>query len=184
MQKKAVIILTEGFEEIETVTPADILRRGGVSVTLASIDERTKVKGSRGIVICADDLLSRIDASEFDVIILPGGPGAKGLTSSETVSALIKDFAAKGKLIAAICAAPAVVLAPTGVLDGKKATGYPGSEKDFRESTEFSQDSVVIDGNIITSRAPGTAAAFGFAVLETLMDKSTADKVKKGMLFT
>ena len=183
MQKKALILLAEGFEEIETVTPADILRRGGVAVTLAGIDGLT-VKGSRSIAICADALLCDCKTSDFDAVIVPGGgQGSKRLAASHDVTALLEKFSECGKIIAAICAAPAVVLAPRGILNGKKATCFPGCESDLRPSTTFLTDAVVCDGNIITSRAAGTSAAFSFAVLEALQGKEVADKVKTSMLF-
>ncbi len=178
MAKKALVILAEGFEEIEAVSPIDILRRSGIEVTVAGLHD-VKVKGSRGIVIAADKQLDEA-GTDFDALVLPGGmPGAVNLGASEKVKSLIAGMNAQGKVIAAICAAPVKVLAPLGVLKNRSATCYPGMEKEFGKETVFKDLPVVIDGNIITSRGVGTALAFSFALVETLAGKEAAERVKK-----
>ncbi len=181
MPKKAIVILADGFEEIEASRVIDILRRADIDVTIAGLSE-AKAKGSHEIEILADKKLD--DAGEdFDACILPGGmPGATNLASSQKVNDIIKDFHKKGKLIAAICAAPSVVLAPTGILDGKTTTGYPGMQKGFSKDTSYRQDKVVKDGNIITSQGPATALDFALAIVKSLAGEETADKVAKAVL--
>jgi len=181
MAKTALVILAEGFEEVEAIAPVDVLRRAGVRVTIAGATD-LKVRGSRKIVIEADILLK--DLAEIpDVVILPGGlPGATNLAKSGEVVALVKKMNVKGKLIAAICAAPAAVLAPLGILDGKKATCYPGCETDFSRGTVHSKESVVVDGNIITSQGPGTALEFALTIAAQLVGKEMAENVRGKML--
>lgn len=180
MTKKAVIILAEGFEDIETVTPIDILRRAGIDVTVAGLSE-IKVRGARGTTVVADKLLG--DAgSDFDLCVLPGGSGAAKLAASKTVGSLVMDMYSKGKVIAAICAAPALVLSPLGILKGKKATSFPGEKANMDKEAIYKEDSVVVDGNIITSRAPGTALLFSLAIVEKLAGRDTAEKIRKATL--
>jgi 4-methyl-5(b-hydroxyethyl)-thiazole monophosphate biosynthesis len=182
MSKSALVLLTEGFEDIETVTPVDLLRRGGVDVTIASIDGHL-VRGSRGVTIAADAILSEIDTAHFDALVIPGGPGAKRLAASAGVASLIKDFNAHGKIIAAICASPAIVLSPLGILDGKRATCFPACENDLSPKATLVREAAVRDGNVITSRAAGTAAAFGLAVLAALAGEDAAEAVRESTLF-
>jgi 4-methyl-5(b-hydroxyethyl)-thiazole monophosphate biosynthesis len=187
MSKKAIILLADGFEDVEAVTPIDYLRRAGIEVTTASITQSLTVTSRwGGIKITADTLLSQIarQGNDWDAVILPGGmPGASSLAASEETSALLKEMSAKGKLICAICAAPAVVLAPLGLLAGKKFTCYPGmEEKAATANGAWLEDRVVTDGNVITSRAAGTAGEFAAAIIEKLLDKETAKKIADAVL--
>ncbi|MFH0985319.1 MAG: DJ-1 family glyoxalase III [Candidatus Omnitrophota bacterium] len=181
MAKTAVVILAEGFEEIEAIAPIDVLRRAGVRVTIAGVSG-LQVKSSRGIGVQADVLLK--DVLELpDAVILHGGvPGTANLARSEEVGAFIRKMNAAGKLVAAICAAPAAVLAPLGILDGKKVTCYPGCESEFSEKTTHSDEAVVVDGNVITSRGPGTALEFALAIAVRLAGQEMADIVRGKML--
>jgi 4-methyl-5(b-hydroxyethyl)-thiazole monophosphate biosynthesis len=181
MLKTALVILAEGFEEVEAIAPVDVLRRAGVRITLAGVTDR-RVKSSRQIGVETDILLR--DLVELpDAVILPGGlPGATHLAKSEEVAELVKKMNAAGKIIAAICAAPAVVLAPLGILDGKKATCYPGCESDFSKTTVYSAERVVVDGNVITSQGPGTALEFALVIAAQLVGKEMADTVRGKML--
>lgn len=182
MAKKAIIILADGFEEIEAITVIDILRRAGISVTVAGVTD-TKIKGSHNIVVLADKKLDEI-WPDYDACVLPGGmPGATNLASSQKVLSVITAMHNKGKIVAAICAAPSVVLAPTGILKGKSATGYPGMEKGFDKETIWKKDKVVIDGSIITSQGPATAIPFALAIAEKLAGKKIYQKVGKAALF-
>lgn len=183
MTKKALIVLAQGFEEIEAVTPIDILRRAGIDVHIAGIQpEKNSVTGAHGIGITVDSPLENVQA-DFDVCIFPGGmPGAQNLADSELVHSLISVMHRENRLIAAICAAPAVLLAPTGILDGKTATCFPGMEHHFSQQTAFSQDPVVVSGNIITSRGAGTALTFSLKIVETLLNKQTADDLRRKVL--
>ena len=181
MRKTVVIILAEGFEEIEAVTPIDVLRRAGVEVITAGLGKRD-VKSSRGIPMVADVTLESL-SSLPDMVILPGGlPGAENLKSSTVVSGFIQKMKKADRWIAAICASPGLVLAKEGVLDGKKATCYPGYEKDFPASAQFSEQAVVSDGKVVTSRGPGTAFAFSFELVKILVDEAMARKLKDAML--
>lgn len=185
MAKKALVLLADGFEEVEAVTPIDYLRRAGISVTTAAIGNSTTVKGARAeLSVTADDTLAELAPGPccFDAIVLPGGmPGAANLAACEKTGALLKGMAESGKLICAICAAPAVVLAPLGLLKGKKFTCYPNMEKDVKDA-QWTGDRVVVDGNIITSRAAGTAGEFSIAIIAALLDENTANKIKESVL--
>ncbi len=183
MKKKALIVLADGFEEVEALVPADILRRAEVDVTIAGLG-KDLVTSSHGVKIKTDMILADYDSLP-DAIIFPGGmPGAENLASSPEVKNFILKMNSKGKLIAAICAAPALVLAPTGVLSGRKATCYPGTEKNFSTDIKFTKEKVVQDANIITSQGPGTTFAFGLKIAENLIGKTKADMVADHMLFT
>ncbi|MBN2407067.1 MAG: DJ-1/PfpI family protein [Elusimicrobia bacterium] len=179
--KKAVIILAGGFEEIEAVTPADVLRRGGVEVTLAGLGGTT-VLSKRGLSLNADTSLEDL-GGDYDACILPGGmPGAANLASSDKVTSLVKSMNARGRIIAAICAAPAVVLAGTGILAGRAATCFPGEQDKFGKDTKYRDEPVVCDGNIITSQGPGTALSFSLKILEALRGREISCKVAAAML--
>jgi len=179
--KTALVLLAEGFEEMEAIAPVDVLRRAGVRVVLAGVNSLT-VKSSRNLGVQADALLKDIKDLP-DVVILPGGlPGVTNLAKSVEVARLVKQTSVAGKLVAAICAAPAVVLAPLGILDGKKATCYPGCETDFSGKTVYSKERVVVDGDIITSQGPGTALEFALVIAARLAGQEMADIVRGKML--
>lgn len=181
MPKTAVVLLAEGFEEIEALAPVDVLRRAGIRVTVAGVNDPV-VKSSRGISVKTDMLLDQV-AELSDVVIVPGGmPGSTNLARSERVSAFLKKMNESGKLIAAICAAPAAVLVPLGILEGKKATCYPGCEADFTPGVCYSAESVVMDGNVITSQGPGTALAFSLAIVEALAGIAMVKTLREKML--
>jgi len=186
MAKKAIILLAEGFEEVEAVTPIDYLRRAGVELTTVAIGKVLRVTGSHGIPINADTTLARLSvrSPEPDAVLIPGGlPGATNLAASRETGALLSAMARGGKIVAAICAAPAVVLSPLGLLAGKRFTCYPGLEKDADPTAQWSADRIVIDGNLITSRGAGTAALFAFAVISQLLSQAEAKKVSQAVLY-
>lgn len=181
MVKTAVVILAEGFEEVEAIGPVDVLRRAGVRVTLAGVGSMI-VKSSRGVIVHAEILLEGIKELP-DAVIVPGGmPGTTNLKKSPGVGEFLKKMHAAKKIIAAICAAPAGVLAPLGILNFKKATCYPGCETDFSDKVAYSKDRVVVDGNIITSQGPGTALEFSLAVADALVDKGMAETLREKMI--
>ncbi|HNV86361.1 MAG TPA: DJ-1/PfpI family protein [Candidatus Omnitrophota bacterium] len=181
MPKKALIILAEGFEEIEALTPIDVLRRAEVEVVIAGLTGKT-VRGSHGVRLAADLVLNEYKG-EPDALILPGGmPGSANLGQSKEVAGWIKKMADEGKMVAAICAAPALVLAPTGILDGRKATCYPGCERHFPSAVKFTQDRVCVDGNLITSQGPGSAFEFALILAEHLAGREKARTLREGML--
>ena len=181
-RKHAGILLAEGFEEIESVIPIDLLRRGGVEVTVIGVSG-LEVTGAHGIPVRSDVALDDADTDSLDVLILPGGmPGSSNLAAEERVNKLVRQFAAQGKLIAAICAAPALVLAPLGVLDNKRVTCYPAM-KERAPEIDFLDEGVVKDGSMITGQGPGKAAEFALAILEELQGPETARKIGTASLF-
>lgn len=182
MAKRALIILADGFEDIEAIACIDILRRAGIELVVAGLNN-LQVKSARGkITVWAETTFAQTERN-FDALILPGGlPGAESLAGSSAVIKLVKEMFNQGKIIAAICAAPALVLAKAGVLDGKTATCFPGDESDFPKTTKYKNERVVIDGNLITSQAAGTALEFALAIVCVLSGEEVANKVKKTIL--
>jgi len=174
----ALVLLADGFEEIEAVTIVDVLRRGEVAVTTASLAGK-HVKGSHEIVVESDALLSAVNVDDFDALVLPGGPAAKTLREDARAQAVIKQAAAAGKLVAAVCAAP-TALEAAGLLKGKRATSYPGNPL---PSATFVEDRVVEEGNIVTSRGPGTTMAFALKLVERLSGAEVAKKTAEKLLF-
>jgi 4-methyl-5(b-hydroxyethyl)-thiazole monophosphate biosynthesis len=187
MPKRAIVLLADGFEEIEALTPVDYLRRAGVEVTIAAIGENLALTGARGVSVNAGAALGELvkqgkAADSWDAVILPGGmPGAANLAASTETGALVREMAAAGKWVCAICASPAVVLAPLGLLSGKNFTCYPGMEARVRDG-KWSEDRVVIDGNIITSRGPGTAGDFAVAIIGKLAGEAEGQRVAEAAL--
>ncbi len=174
------VFLADGFEEIEALAVVDILRRCGIETKTVSITDTLVVDGTHGVPVTADITLSEADLDAASALILPGGlPGADNLQACDKLNkALVKAFE-DGRIVAAICAAPKV-LGALGILDGKKATCYPGVEGQLTGAT-YLTDSVVRDGNLITSRGPATATCFAFALAEA--QGADFAPVFKGMLF-
>jgi len=188
MEKTALVLLAEGFEEVEAVTPVDYLRRAGIAVTMAAIGGNLAVKGARGITVTAEvtlqDLASQgmARADLWDAVVVPGGiPGASNIAASEDAGALIAGMAAAGKLVCAICASPAVVLAPLGILAGKKFTCYPGMEGKVLDG-RWIEEPVAVDGNIVTSRGAGTSGLFAVAIIGQLLGEAEGEKIAKAVL--
>jgi 4-methyl-5(b-hydroxyethyl)-thiazole monophosphate biosynthesis len=166
---RVLIPLAQGCEELEAVTVIDLLRRAGVEVVTAGLQEGL-VKCSRGTVLMPDSVLDDVLADDFDMIVLPGGqPGADHLDADPRIHQLLRDMAEQGRYTAAICAAPKV-LGNAGLLDGRTATSYPGAlaGADFGK-TSLSEQAVVRDGTVITSRGPGTAMDFALSLIEILL---------------
>jgi len=179
--KKVFIFLAEGFEETEAVATIDIMLRGDLDVNSVSITGNLLVTGAHGIAVNADILFEEADFSSGDMLVLPGGmPGASNLNAHSGVKSALEQYAAGGKKIAAICAAP-LVLGGLGLLKGKNATAYPGFESTLQGAT-FVESPVVKDGNIITGRGPGFVFQFGLAIVEELQGKDKADEVAGGLL--
>lgn len=177
---KVAVILADGFEEVEAMAIIDILRRAGIETVVAGLHDGHMLS-ARKVKVIPDAGIDTITADAFDMIVLPGGqPGADNLNADSRVQRLVKEFAQKGKLTAAICAAP-IVLASAGVLKGKKATSYPAYQ-DRLAGADYQEQTVVTDGNVLTSRGPGTALMFGLALVEKLVGKEQADKIKSAML--
>lgn len=174
------LLLAPGFEEVEAVTLADFLRRAGVEVRLVGIGGRL-IEGSHNLRLQADLTIEEL-SEEPEGVIVPGGmPGAANLAASQQALALIRRAHERGRLVAAICAAPAVVLEPAGVLAGRRATCFPGFE-DRMQSARFSQNRVVVDGNVVTSRGPGTAAEFSVKLIELIAGREKAREVHRRTL--
>ncbi|XP_074098092.1 protein dj-1beta [Cotesia typhae] len=182
-KKTAIVLMADGAEEMEAVITADVLRRAGIDVTIASITGNDCIKCSRDVKICADTQLDAVKNNSFDVVILPGGlGGSKALASSKEVGELLKKQESEGRVIAAICAAPTALKAH-GIAPGKQVTSYPAMKDQLVDYYKYLEDIVVTDGNIITSRGPATAYAFGLAIVEKLLNKEAALPVAKGMLY-
>jgi len=178
-----LIPLAEGVEEIEAVVVVDVLRRAGIAVTTAAVGSERIVAASRGVTLVADTLWRDVDTGAFDALVLPGGgPGTERLKADKRVLEAVAEFDARGKTVAAICAAP-TVLAAAGVLEGRAATCYPGCEKDLKGTRYTAKGPVVSDKHILTSQGPGTSFAFALALVERLAGKTTADKVAAGLLY-
>ncbi len=179
--KNVFIFLAEGFEEIEAIATIDVLRRGEVDITTVSVSKDLKVTGAHGIPVHADKLFEDVDFSDAEMLILPGGmPGASNLNAHNALKELISHHAEKGGLLAAICAAP-LVFGGLGILEGKKATCYPGFESQLT-GAKITNEPVVQDGNIITGKGPGFAVNFGLKIVTELKGKEKADAVAAGML--
>jgi len=182
--KKVLVPLAQGCEELEAVTVIDLLRRAGIQVITAGLDAQP-VKASRGVVLLPDTTLANVLTQDFDMMVLPGGlPGADYLDQDPRIHELLQRLHAAGKFTAAICAAPKV-LAHAGLLDQKNATAYPGVlEMLGNEGIEPSKESVVCDGNVITSRGPGTAIDFALTLIEQLVGSELRAKVEAELLLT
>jgi 4-methyl-5(b-hydroxyethyl)-thiazole monophosphate biosynthesis len=179
---RVLIPLAQGCEELEAVTLIDLLRRAGIEVTTAGLDEKP-ITASRGVVLVADTTLDTVMAQDFDMIVLPGGlPGADHLNDDPRIHSLLQRVAAQGGYTAAICAAPKV-LASTGLLQGKQATGYPGALEAMNLSNvTLLEQAVVCDGRVITSRGPGTALDFALTLIEHLLGKQAREQVEAPLM--
>ena len=175
------VLLADGFEEIEAVVPIDIMRRAGLEVKIASITGKKEVHGAHEMILFADITADEINASDMEMLILPGGPGHVHLDESKKVHELIA-YAVKNEIyIAAICAAPSII-GKLGLLDGKKATAFPGFER-YLLGAEVVEDKAVSDGKFITGKGPGAAAEFGFMIVSKLKNKNCASELKESMQY-
>jgi 4-methyl-5(b-hydroxyethyl)-thiazole monophosphate biosynthesis len=175
--------LADGFEEVEAITPVDLLRRAGIDVGTVSIMGRLDVTGTHGVGVIADLLFEEADYDDCGMIVLPGGSdGADNLRAHKGLTDQVLSFANQGKPIAAICASPAVVLGSLGILRGRNATCYPGMEEEM-EGAVPTAGNVVQDGNIITSRGPATAVDFALALIETLESPAKKAEIAEELLY-
>ena len=180
---KVYVFLANGFEDVEALIPVDVLRRGGVDVVTVSTTGQPIVESAHGVGIRADVLFDACDFADANLLMLPGGmPGASNLYAHEGVCQALLAQHEKGKKVAAICASPAVVLAPLGILEGKKATCYPGLEQAL-EDAKYTGDLVTVDGNVTTGEGPAAAFPFAYELLAQLVDKKTSDQIAEGMRF-
>lgn len=178
--KTALVLFAIGSEELEAVTIVNILRRAGVTVTLAGLSSGA-LRGSRGVTIMPDTALDAVMHDSFDMLVLPGGqPGTRNLQADQRVLNLVRKMAEQGKYVAAICAAPSV-LAAAGLLDGKRATCFPTCLDDF-PSVQRQTAAIVEDGKLITSRGPGTAMDFALLLAERLAGTAKRNEVEAGLV--
>ena len=179
---RVLVPLAQGCEELEAVTIIDLLRRAKIEVVTAGLNDEPVV-ASRGVRLIPDISINDAIDQNFDMIVLPGGlPGAEHLDNDPRIKSLLKKMANDEKYTAAICAAPKV-LANAGILSNKKATSYPGFLENLDlPDTDLKTDPVVIDGNVITSRGPGTAMDFALALIEILSGKDKRDEVEKALV--
>jgi 4-methyl-5(b-hydroxyethyl)-thiazole monophosphate biosynthesis len=174
MTPRVLCLLVTGFEEIETVAPVDLLRRAGAVVTLASLTSDKLIVGRSDITVQADALLAEIDASGYDLLLLPGGPGFKALRADGRAAKLARAFVEKGKPVAAICAAP-TVLSDAGLLTGRRFTAHFSVKDELPRA--LLDEGVVEDGPVITSRGAGTAVPFGLALVKRLFGEAKAEEI-------
>lgn len=174
-----LVPLAQGCEELEATTIVDLLRRAGIGVVTAGLDDKP-VRASRGMVLLPDTTLDEALKQQYDMVVLPGGqPGADQLNSDPRIRNLLSNMAAGGRFTAAICAAPKV-LASAGLLEGRKVTSFPGV-LDGLEGFEYLADPVVRDGKVVTSRGPGTAMDFTLTLIEILAGKEKRDQVEAAL---
>lgn len=178
--KNILIPVADGFEEIETITLIDVLRRAGLQVVVAGL-KAGELQGSRRVRLLADVTLEEAAKQEFDVVVLPGGqPGVDNLRKDERVLALVKKMNAEKKTIGAICAAP-LVLRDAGLTPGLRLTSYPGFESQLA-GCRYDVSRVVVEGNVVTSRGPGTAMEFALKLVELLVSRQKADELAEILL--
>jgi protein deglycase len=174
---RILVPLANGFEEIEAVNVIDILRRGDVDVVTAGLKEGM-VEGSHKIKMLPDTTLDKIDYRDFAGLVLPGGaPGFVNLGNDERILKMAREMDKQGKVVAAICAAPSVLI-KAGVLQGRRATVSPSGKAQVEACAHFSEERVVVDGNLVTSRSPGTALEFALKLVEVLVGKEKMQMVK------
>ena len=179
--KRVLVPLAPGFEEIEATTVIDVLRRAGAEVVVAGT-QAGPIEGSRGIRVTADKLLEETHADQFDMVVLPGGAkGVENLRQHPRLIPLLKEFFAEQKPVGAICAAPSL-LASAGLIRGKKATSHPSVKETVAAATVYSEERVVTDGALVTSRGPGTAMEFALKLVEMLAGPEKVSELKRAML--
>jgi protein deglycase len=179
MSKKVLFVLFPGFEELEAVAPIDLLRRAGADVTLASLSGDTFVAGRSGIAVQTNATLDTIDAGAYDLLVIPGGPGTKHARADGRLASLARTFADSNRPVAAICAGP-TILADAGLLAGKRFTAHFSTDGELKNA--ISDETVVEDGNVITSRGAGTAVAFGLALVRRLFGQAACDDVARAIM--
>ncbi len=177
MAKTVLVPLADGFEELEAITVIDLLRRAGFEVVTAGLHDGP-IQASRGTRHLADSVIDAVMERDFDLVVLPGGlPGADHLRDDERVQRILRRQQQKGGELAAICAAPKALIA-AGVTEGRNITGYPGALDDSPGNYRYTGSAVEIDGQVVTSRGPGTAMDFALTLIETLGGKELRDRIE------
>ena len=180
--KKIGIFMADGCEEIEGLTVVDIVRRAKMEIVMISITGKREVTSSHQVTFLTDALAAEVDYDTLDGIVLPGGmPGTLNLQADETVNKVIRQFAAEGKLVCAICAAPSV-LGAADILEGKWATCHPGFEEKLT-GAKVEEKEVVVDGNVITSRGMGTAIPFALSLVSQMVSEEKAQELAQSIIF-
>jgi 4-methyl-5(b-hydroxyethyl)-thiazole monophosphate biosynthesis len=180
MQKRVLCLVGPGFEEIETIAPIDLLRRAGAEVVIASVSGEKVVTGRCQVSIETDVPLAQVVDQTFDLLLIPGGPGVKGLRADGRPTQLAKAYVAEGRPVAAICAAP-TILHDAGLLTGRRYTAHSSVHQELTGA--LAADKVVEDGPIITSRGAGTAIEFGLALVKTLFGPAKAEEIAGAIMF-
>lgn len=179
--RKVLVLLAPGYEELEAVAVIDVLRRAGIDVTVAGL-VTGPVPSARGVKIVPDRYIDEVTGQDYDLVVLPGGiEGTENLSRDERVIGILRDQLASGRLVGAICAAPATVLERHGMTRGRVITCHPVCQ-DAIEQAELSSERVVQDGSLVTSQAPGTAVEFALRLVELLAGKEKMLEVNKGLL--
>ena len=182
MTKRVSVFLADGFEEIEGLTVVDLLRRAGVEVTTVSITEKLTIHGAHKIDVQADKLFNEVDYQKEDMVVLPGGmPGTLNLGAHEGVKEVLEQFYEAKKYIGAICAAPSV-LGKYGILEGRKATSYPGFEAELK-GAEYVTEPVAVSDFMITSRGLGTAIDFALTLIGVLVSEEKAKEISRSIIY-
>lgn len=178
---RVLVPLAQGCEELEAVTIIDLLRRAGVEVVTAGLDDQP-VRASRGTVLLPDTTLEQALQSDYDMVVLPGGlPGADHLNADPRIAELLRNMVERDRYTAAICAAPKV-LASAGLLRGRRATSFPGAlDQSQLQDVDYREDAVVADGKLVTSRGPGTAMDFALHLIEQLEGRDQRDTVEAAL---
>jgi len=181
---RSFLFLADGFEEIEALTVVDVMRRAGMDIKTVSIKSGVDVTGAHGVTVKADMTFAEADYSQAEWLIIPGGmPGSQNLADNGALCDLLRKHARRAKT-AAICAAPSLVLAPLGLLDGKEATCYPGMEENLIANNAIHRDAPVVAlDNIITANGPASALLFALAIVANSLGEDIAREVGSGMLF-
>lgn len=179
---KAYVFLADGFETVEALAVVDILRRAGVDTVTVGVSQNNEIISAQKVTVKADKMLADGEYTDGDIVFLPGGmPGTKNLEADKKVLDIVKKQYESGKIVTAICAAPSI-LGHMDILQGKKATCYPGFEKDLY-GAEVMAERVVEDGNVITSRGMGTAVDLGLALVERVCGSEASEKIAAGIQY-
>lgn len=182
MEKKVALFLVDGFEEMEALAPIDLMRRAGIIVDTVSIKDNKNIVSSRNIQIISDKQIDEINFEDYNMIVLPGGPGTKNYYNSQLLLENIVEFS-KSKKLGAICAAP-TVFSSLGILKNKKAVCFPACEEDLiKGEAILVNEKVVTDGNITTSKAAGTSIDFALEIIKVLIDENISKKIKNEICY-
>lgn len=179
MKKRVLALLADGVEEMELITPVDVLRRAGAEVVLAVVGNNFKVAGRNAIILYGDVLLENVKPETFDLLLLPGGPAVTYFRKDGSAAGLARYFADAGKWVAAICAAP-LILADAGLLEGRRFTAHFSVVEELPEAQIGER--VVEDGQIITARGAGVALEFGMALVDQLFGESQEEKIARSIM--